>query len=254
MGYFASRSAAMGPVSAEVVIATFYNFHPQMVKRSIPDAWKFSSPERVLEARLRVADSGLRTGLGTLVTAEMIGETAQLAWRAVEAATVEGRPLFGAHLSLDRPSEPHLSLWLAATCLREHRGDGHVACLVTNGVSGLEANVLMEAAGVIPGDLQRDFRGWSVDEWTQAVEALRSRGLLEGDALSNEGAALRDRIEERTDELALQPWIDAGEDVYWTFVDNMKSLVANILDSDALPFPNPMGLTRPPLPAPLKGQ
>ena len=27
MGYFASRAAAMGPVPAEVVMATFYNFH-----------------------------------------------------------------------------------------------------------------------------------------------------------------------------------------------------------------------------------
>ncbi|HET9005763.1 MAG TPA: hypothetical protein VFQ04_03525, partial [Actinomycetes bacterium] len=38
MGYFASRAAAMGPVPAEVVMATFYNFHPRMVRRAIPDA------------------------------------------------------------------------------------------------------------------------------------------------------------------------------------------------------------------------
>jgi len=246
MGYFASRSAAMGAVSAEVVIATFYNFHPQMVERSIPDAWKFSSPQRVLEARMKVADSGLRTGLGALVTSGSIAETAQLAWSAVEAATVAGRPLFGAHLSLDRPSEPHLSLWLAITCLREHRGDGHVACLVSNGVDGVEANVLMEAAGVIPGEMQRSFRGWSEEEWDAAADGLRSRGLLDATGLTAGGAALRGRVEERTDELALQPWIDLGDDVYRTFVDNMRELVASILDSDALPYPNPMGLTRPP--------
>ena len=43
MGYFASRAAAMGPVPAEVVMATFYNFHPRMVRRAIPDAWGFAS-------------------------------------------------------------------------------------------------------------------------------------------------------------------------------------------------------------------
>ena len=35
MGYFASRVAAMGPVPAEVVIATFYNFHPGLVQASM---------------------------------------------------------------------------------------------------------------------------------------------------------------------------------------------------------------------------
>jgi helix-turn-helix protein len=28
MGYFAARAAPLGPVPAELVIATFYNFHP----------------------------------------------------------------------------------------------------------------------------------------------------------------------------------------------------------------------------------
>ena len=38
MGYFASRSAAMGPVPAAVVVATFFNFHPDLVHGVIPHA------------------------------------------------------------------------------------------------------------------------------------------------------------------------------------------------------------------------
>ena len=38
MGYFAGRAAPMGAVSAGVVEATFYNFAPAMVRRSVPDA------------------------------------------------------------------------------------------------------------------------------------------------------------------------------------------------------------------------
>jgi hypothetical protein len=34
MSYFAYRAAPMGPVLAEVVIATFYNFAPRMVRRA----------------------------------------------------------------------------------------------------------------------------------------------------------------------------------------------------------------------------
>ena len=35
-GYFASRSAAMGAVSGEVVVPTFYNFHPDLVMAAVP--------------------------------------------------------------------------------------------------------------------------------------------------------------------------------------------------------------------------
>ena len=37
-GYFASRAAPMGPVPAEVVIATFFNFNPEVVRDAIPGA------------------------------------------------------------------------------------------------------------------------------------------------------------------------------------------------------------------------
>ena len=40
MGYFSSRSAAMGAVPAEVVIATFFNFNPALIRKSIPQAWE----------------------------------------------------------------------------------------------------------------------------------------------------------------------------------------------------------------------
>ena len=47
MGYFAGRAAPLGPVGPGVVEATFFNFHPAMVRRAIPDAWTFASPESV---------------------------------------------------------------------------------------------------------------------------------------------------------------------------------------------------------------
>jgi hypothetical protein len=38
MGYFASRSAAMGPVGAAIVTATFYSFSPDLIGEVIPRA------------------------------------------------------------------------------------------------------------------------------------------------------------------------------------------------------------------------
>lgn len=49
MGYFACRAAPLGPVAAGVVEATFFNFHPDRVRRAIPDAWATASPADILE-------------------------------------------------------------------------------------------------------------------------------------------------------------------------------------------------------------
>src|SRR5664280_537296 len=50
-GYFASRSAPMGPVPAGVTVATFYVFAPALVQRSILSAWEITTPVAVLTAR-----------------------------------------------------------------------------------------------------------------------------------------------------------------------------------------------------------
>src|SRR4051812_19643830 len=63
-GYFASRAAAMGPVPAEVVIATFFNFFPDFVRQTIPWAWSVATPAQILEARHSAARDALRTRLG----------------------------------------------------------------------------------------------------------------------------------------------------------------------------------------------
>src|SRR5437763_17169975 len=64
MGYFGMRAAPLGAVPAELVISTFYNFHPRMVQRAIPDAWQIASPEQFLATRLAGAEAALRRMLG----------------------------------------------------------------------------------------------------------------------------------------------------------------------------------------------
>lgn len=51
--YFASRSAPMGAVPAEVVIATFYNFDHDLVRRSMDGVWDRVSPADLLVAPAR---------------------------------------------------------------------------------------------------------------------------------------------------------------------------------------------------------
>ena len=119
MGYFASRSAALGPASAELVTAVFFNFHPAMVARALPDAWGLASPEDVLAARLQTADVALRRLIPEHVGSPAEAEAATLAREAAEAPALAGRPLFAALRSLPWPEEPHLALWHACTLLRD---------------------------------------------------------------------------------------------------------------------------------------
>ena len=103
-------------------------------------------------------------------------------------------------------------LWHAITLLREFRGDGHIACLVDAGLDGIDALVMHAASGEVPRAALQTSRHWHDDAWLAAVASLRDSGLVDGlDALTSAGAALREHIEGRTDELALAPWLALGE-------------------------------------------
>ena len=218
MGYFASRAAAMGPVPASVVVATFYNFSPALIGAAIPQAWSLAPPADILAARLRAADRALRRGLGAAVLSSPdVAEAAGLARRAAEAATsfVHGRPLFAAHAGLSWPEEPHLVLWHAQTLLREYRGDGHIAALLLAGFDPVEALVTHAAAGDVSAEVLLATRAWSAEEWSSAVDRLRSRGLLAGDvplAFTDAGRQVRQQIEDHTDALAVAAYEPLGEE------------------------------------------
>jgi len=245
MGYFASRAAAMGPVGPEVVTATFYNFHPAMVARAIPDAWRFSAVADVLEARLEIADLALRRLFGDEIASDEFAEAADLGMKAARAQSYSGRPLFAAHAGLEPAGTPHLHLWQAATLLREHRGDGHVSALVSESVDGCEANVLMAAAGLVSAEEQKSFRGWSEQEWNDAGNRLRERGWLNSEGLTREGRSARARIERTTDELAmpvLHAFGKTGLERFSTIMSRMRDV---LMARAEIPFPNPIGLPQP---------
>ncbi|MGW3961091.1 SCO6745 family protein [Amycolatopsis sp. NPDC005003] len=215
-GYFASRSAALGAVPAPVVIATFYNFNPALVRESITTAWSATDPAAVLAARYAAADQALRGVLGDAIGSPEMRRAAALLRDAAEvvADDVTGRPLFAGHAALPWPTEPHLVLWHAQTLLREYRGDAHVAALLTAGLSGIEALVTHAASGAVPAETLRTSRSWSEEDWNGAVAGLRERDWLTGDAepvFTPEGAARRAEIERATDENSVTPYAHIGE-------------------------------------------
>jgi len=211
-GYFPSRAAAIGAVGTEVVKATFFNFDPTFVERSMDGAWGKATPAQMSAARLTVADRMLRRLAAD--TIDTLAPAAELARAAAMVACErpEGRVLFAGHADLDWPEEPHLVLWHAQTLLREFRGDGHIAALTAQGLTGCEALVTHAASGQISGDVLKSSRRRSDQDWQAAHESLRSRGWLDTDgALTETGRQGRQWIEDRTDELAVAPYAAIGE-------------------------------------------
>ncbi|MFE7273518.1 hypothetical protein [Streptomyces sp. NPDC057623] len=210
---FAVRSAALGPVGAGAVTATFYSYKHELVARHVPAVWAIASPEDVLAARARAVDSALRRLLGEdRVTSPEMAEAARLALRATQACSRSARPLYSAHADLPVPEEPHLAYFHATTLLREHRGDGHLAVLMAAGLDGLDAVVTHTATGKgMTPKWVFTTRGWSQEDWEAASGRLRERGLLEdsGD-LTPEGVALREEIESETDRLDQAPYEHLG--------------------------------------------
>jgi hypothetical protein len=249
MTYFASRSAAMGQVAAETVIATFFNFNPAIIREVIPAAWDIASPAQMLSARLAAVDRSLRQAWGDDVAGPQVREAADLARRAAERAggRCQGRPLFAAHASLPWPDPPHLVLWHAQTLLREYRGDGHVALLLTEELDGLGALITHAATGVLPAPTLRITRSWSEQDWAAGIERAREQGWLASGrelTLSEDGRRRRRQsIEDRTDRLAVYPYEAIGADGCARLSDLAARLSAAVVSAD-LGFPAVLTGTR----------
>lgn len=208
-GYFLSRSAAMGRVSAATVVATFYNFNPSLVAHAMDGVPAGLDVADVIDARYRAVDRVLQDRIGDALGSPGLARAAELAARAADGLVDRcvGRPLAAAHAASPVPDEDHLRLWWAVTALREYRGDGHLVALVDAELSGLEALVVHAASGDVGADVLKATRAWSDEQWGGAVDGLAARGLLEPDgSLTPAGAELRAEIEDRTDRLAAPAW------------------------------------------------
>ncbi|MDQ0843250.1 hypothetical protein [Streptomyces sp. V1I6] len=240
--YFAWRAAPLGEAGAAQVGSAFYSFSPAMVREYIPGVWREASSAEVLAARLRAVDRTYRDVLGDAVASKELAEAAELARRAAEAAECAGRPLAAANAALPWADEPHLVLWQAATRLREHRGDGHLAALLTAGLDPVESLVSFAGVGAAPVETF-ESRGWSEAEWAAARERLVARGLLAADGTATtDGRALRAEVERRTDEMAAAPWAALGPDDTARLSELLGPYWVAVLGTGLLPGQNTLGI------------
>ncbi len=254
LAYFPLRAAALGPVPADVVEAVFYVFAPRLVRTAVPSCWTTAPPERVLEARLAGVGATLHRILDPLLDdAGLAGldEAVALARKACEGLSTPGRPLYAAHAAQPWPDDPLLALWHAATLVREHRGDGHVAALTVAGLPPLEAmwTYGLTGRGTSLRFLRRT-RGWTDEEWAAAADQLRQQGVVQdadpaddgmpggvegsGLVLTAAGEQLREELEATTALAALGAWRHLGLDGTRRLAELLRPMSRAVVASGAL--------------------
>lgn len=241
-GYVIQRAAPLGPVGPALATATFYGFHPRRAGAVLPDAWLRLSPADALAARSDGAVAALRPHVGAVDVLAL----ADLLWRAAEACDCEGRVLAAANQALPRPTDPLAALWQATTTLREHRGDGHVAALLSHGIGPIAAMQLKVSAGESRGEDLRLGRGWSEADWEAAVAGLQDRGWLDADrSLTADGRAARDDVEAVTDLAARRPWTALSDEELARVEELLTPLARAVWASGVVPASNPVGVLAP---------
>ncbi len=250
-GYFAGRAAPLGEVGAAPVIAAFFSFAPVMVGRALPAIWTLITPGEALAVRQAGAVDALRR---LLDEAGVPPESAAAAGDRLAAAAAElepgGHVLGAANGALPVPDEPLARLWYAATVLREHRGDGHVAALVAADLDGPEALVLRAGVDLAAGgahsrrsggwtrDQVQPLRGWTDDDWDSAVARLAGRALLRRDGTATAaGTELYQTVEDTTDQAAARPWLRLAAASATELAELLRPIARAC--AAALPFPHP---------------
>jgi hypothetical protein len=243
MGYFAFRLAPLGALQPAAATAVCFGFHPSRVCRALPDAWSYAGPAEVLAARQAAMDEALRAVLGPAVGSAELAEAAELAWAAAQRAEIAGRPLAAANQALPRPARPHLALWQASTVLREHRGDGHNAVLVSRSLPPIAAHLIKIAAGESDEQLLQVGRGFAEADWVAGRAELSERGLLDpAGGLTPAGHREHELVEQLTDEACGQPWQD--EPAALRLLELLRPLADAVAGSGVVPPLSPVGVVR----------
>lgn len=250
MGYFGCRAAPMGAVGPGVVTACFGGFEPAMVAGVIPEAWSRVAPGVAVERRARAAAAALRDALPECedLAEDLLG----VLDKAIEVCEPAGRPLYAANKDVTPFEDPVEDLWQMCTTLREHRGDAHLAVLTAEGVGGCEGHLLAIASRGEGAECLRGSRGWTDQDWSDALAALKAAGVIEapvdalddldGVTLTERGAKLHSYLESRTDDLSSLPYAAVGDSGRECIRDHLIPIASAVVEQGWIPFPNPIGL------------
>jgi hypothetical protein len=234
-GYVWGRSCVLGEPEGAVAAAAFGGFEPGLIASLYDSGRAVCTLADIRSAKESGAVTALQEVLGK---PDDLDDVVAVLRRGIDAIrTTSGRAMSAGLLSLDWPDESWGRLWHACSSSREYRGDGHIAAYVAYGLDGLEANLVTEMQVGWKPTSYAGSRGWSPEAMTAATDRLRTRGLIDGNELSENGRTMRDRIESITDSL-MQPVVDAlGDDIHG-LLDTLNGWSQQIIEHGWFP-PDP---------------
>ncbi len=217
------RLASLGDTTPAVAAASAYSISPDVISMVMDLYRGVTDTEAILDARDASVESGLddiAPGLG-----DQLGQLAEPLWRGVDAVHLGARPMFAAHRARPRPddSQPVLSAWLAANCLRELRGDNHWALCASEDLDDVEVGLLHAAMIDVEEYGSEEWiarsRGNDDDAVARGWARLEAKGLATDGALNDEGRRFRLDLEARTDALTAPAWQAVGAEPTAAFCD-----------------------------------
>lgn len=237
--YFCSRGAILGQVPGEVVASAFAVFNPEIVVPAVEYGWTLTSAAEIIAARDEAAVGQLRRILGD--NPDGAEDLARLLGPVSGSLPVAGRPLYAGLMGADVPDDALSAAWRFADRLREFRGDAHTAAWTSAGYSAIEIGLTTELYwGLRPKTYVRT-RGWSDEQLDAGLADLESRGLIDGDGLTELGKQEREAIETRTDEQCA-PLLRALGDDFETVVGILKRFSDDVRGAHGYPAAGPHDL------------
>jgi hypothetical protein len=238
--YFTSRGSVMGHVPGDVVAAAFAVFNPAVVLPSVAHGWSLTDATTICAAR----DAG---GIGQLTrvlgdSPEGAARARDLLRRATGGLRPEGRPLYAGLRSQAVPSTLLGEVWRLGDMLREFRGDSHTAAWIGAGFTACEIGILSELSWGMPVKSYSRTRGWSDDDYAEALGRLKSDSLVASDdTLTPAGRSAREQVEETTD-LQMQPVVRALGDDIEELIDILRPWGAAVRAAKGYPAAGPHDL------------
>ena len=205
--YVASRAAPLLPAGHQAVAAAFYSIHPKFIEFAVTLAEQHASWNEIYAVRNQAVGEGLRQYVPEIC--DDLESMRDELWQVADSLPESGRVCFAAHRQAPRVDDSLVSAWLAVNCIREWRGDTHFAVLTSEDISRVQAGILHDAHLNYGGWIAQS-RGADAEAIAQAFADLESRGMAENGVVSTAGLAVRELIEERTNELSQRVWQSFG--------------------------------------------
>lgn len=237
--YFTSRGSVMGHVPGEVVASAFGVFNPHVVIPAVTYGWTLTDERTICDARDNGAIGQLHRVLGE--TPAGADRARELLQRANSPLRPEGRPLYSGLRSMHLPDSLMGQVWRLGDMLREYRGDSHTAAWISAGFTACEIGIVSELYWGLPIKSYSKTRGWSDDDYAEAIERLERDSVIADGTLTTHGREQREKIELATD-IQCQPILDALGDDASELISILQPWCAEIRAAKGYPAAGPHDL------------